>query len=237
MIEIKIHRQPTDSTCGPTSLHAVYRYYQDDISLEDVIAEVEMGSNGGTIAPLLATHALKRGYKCTIYPYNMHVFDPTWFYPKPISVNDLIAKLEQQCEVVDSDDIRYSSKAHIEYLKLGGLIAISDLNVKLLNHYFKKKTPILTGVSATYLYLSAREREDAEGKLHYDDIHGVPAGHFVVLYGYEQDTKKVVVADPLSSNPLFQDKYYRVPVSHLMNAVMLGVLTHDANLLIIEPGK
>ena len=35
-----IQSQPTDSTCGPTCLHAVYQYWNDTISLEQVIGEV-----------------------------------------------------------------------------------------------------------------------------------------------------------------------------------------------------
>lgn len=237
MIEIKIHQQPTDSTCGPTSLHAVYSYYKDDISLKDVISQVEMTENGGTLAALLGVHALKRGYRCKIYPYNLHVFDPTWFYPEKLSKPDMILKFEKQCEHVDRDDIRQSSLAYVDFLKAGGEMQFADLNVKLLSHYFKKNVPILTGLSATYLYHSAREFENENQALVYDDIKGVPTGHFVVLYGYEKDTKNVVVADPLKSNPMYEDSYYRVNATHLINAVMLGVLTHDANILIIEPGR
>ncbi|HKJ47383.1 MAG TPA: hypothetical protein VJ991_16230, partial [Balneolales bacterium] len=58
---VDILPQPTDSTCGPTSLHAVYSYYGDDIPLQDVIDQVHCFENGGTLAVFLAIHALKRG--------------------------------------------------------------------------------------------------------------------------------------------------------------------------------
>lgn len=40
MLRIKIRNQSDDTTCGFTSLHAVYKYYGDDISLKKVISQV-----------------------------------------------------------------------------------------------------------------------------------------------------------------------------------------------------
>ena len=57
-----IRRQPDAATCGPTCLHALYRYYGDPIGLEDVIAQVPQWQEGGTLAVYLAIHALRRGY-------------------------------------------------------------------------------------------------------------------------------------------------------------------------------
>lgn len=37
---IEILPQPDDSTCGPTSLHALYSYYGDAVPLAQVIEEV-----------------------------------------------------------------------------------------------------------------------------------------------------------------------------------------------------
>ena len=91
--KLKILTQPDDSTCGPTSLHAVYQYYQDKISLDEVIEEVSFLEEGGTLAVLLACHALKRGYKAKIYSYNLHVFDPTWF---KASNEKIIKNLQEQ---------------------------------------------------------------------------------------------------------------------------------------------
>lgn len=234
-MEIVIHCQPTDTTCGPTSLHAVYQYYKDNISLTDVIAEVDIVDNGGTLAPLLGLHALKRGYYCEIHPYNIYIFDPTWFYPKKLPTNKLIEKLEQQHDEFESPTLRENSKAHIDFLKHGGEVSMHDLNPALLKKYFDKRIPLLTGVSATYLYRCAREIDDENGVIQYNDIKGLPAGHFVVLHGYEKSTKDIIVADPLKTNPLFEDSYYRVHASRLINAIMLGVLTNDANILIVKP--
>ena len=84
----------------------------------------------------------------------------------------------------------------------------------------------------------ARDPSDRIGldpRRHDDDIRGRPAGHFVVLCGYDKETREVLVADPLLKNPLSGTHSYAVSIERVLGAVLLGILTYDANLLIIEP--
>lgn len=238
MIPIKIHSQPTPVTCGPTSLHAIYNYYNDSISLEQVIDEMTYLQGGGTLAVLLARHALKRGYTAKIYTYNLSVFDPTWFNaPAEKSVRHLIQKLKLQQKVKTSQKLKKASSAYIEFLELGGRLLFEDLTPALLSRYFRKNVPILAGLSATYLYRSAREVAPDDFTVYYDDINGTACGHFVVLCGYNEESHDIVVADPYPENPEFKSHYYAVKVNRLINAIMLGILTYDANFLIIEKPK
>ena len=41
--------------------------------------------------------------------------------------------------------------------------------------------------------------------------------------------------DPLEGNPLVRSRYYAVKVQRLIGAILLGIMTYDANLLVIEP--
>lgn len=235
MININIHSQPNDETCGATCLHSIYKYYGLHIDLQEVINGVERSLSGGTLAPYLGIHALNLGFNSTIYINNLNVFDPSWFTHGEISREKLCTKLEAQIANQQDPCIIQSSTAYQQFVQLGGNVRFRTLSVKLLQTYFERKTPILTGLSATYLYSSSRERYTPEGVSIYDDINGTPCGHFVVLCGYDDKKKRVVVADPLRENPLSHNNYYTVSSHHLINAIMLGVLTYDANLLIIEP--
>lgn len=237
MIDLTIKTQPDDETCGPTCLHAIYNYYGLTMSLEEIINGVERSSSGGTLAPLLGKHALVRGFTTTIYVNNLDVFDPTWFSHGEADNDGLIAKLTAQMHHKTEMGIVQSSVAYQEYLQLGGKVRFRSLNVNLLREYFQQKAPILTGLSATYLYRSARECYTEDGCSFYDDIRGTPCGHFVVLCGYDDRKRHVVVADPHRENPLSHDNYYKVSSTNLINAILLGVLTYDANLLIIQPKK
>lgn len=60
-IPVKMLSQPDDTTCGPTSLHAVYNYFGSSLSLHQLISEVRSLEEGGTLAVMLGIDALKRG--------------------------------------------------------------------------------------------------------------------------------------------------------------------------------
>lgn len=231
-IHLEIEQQPDDYSCGPTCLHALYKYHQDHISLPDLITEIPQLEDGGTLGVILANHALKRGYNATLYTYNLRVFDPTWF---ELPAGILPHKLKQQLEIKKDDPkLTEAIKSYIEFLELGGEIRFKDLNPSLIRHYLKRNLPILTGLSSTYLYRCARER-DAQNSMVYDDLAGYPTGHFVVLSGYDINKRKVRVADPYNGNPKYLKHYYEVKVDRLVNSILLGILTYDANLIVLEP--
>lgn len=228
-IDISILTQPDDSTCGPTSLHSIYNHYGLKINLQTLITDVQYLENGGTLAVFLAIDALKRGFKATIFSFNLHLFDPTWFALERI---EIIAKLEAQMKVKKGVRLRAASRAYIQFLKLGGELICKELRPDFLKECFNKNVPILTGLSATYLYRSKREFTNKKDESIYDDIAGTPMGHFVVLCGMEDG--KILVADPYKENPISHDNFYRVSPSRLISAILLGVITYDGNLLIIE---
>ncbi|MBI4844285.1 MAG: hypothetical protein HY809_08200 [Nitrospirae bacterium] len=64
-----------------------------------------------------------------------------------------------------------------------------------------------------------------------------PAGHFVVLSGYNREEKTVMVADPFHPNPYSESHHYTTSITRVLCSILLGVLTYDANLLIIEPKR
>jgi len=230
-IPLDILPQPDESTCGPTSLHTIYSYYGDDIPLSTVIKEVEELEGGGTLGSLLANHALQRGYEATIYTFNLKVFDPTWFGHEPFYIRN---KLKQQSKFKHGKKFTMANQAYSRFLELGGVLKFEDLRPALFRKYLKKGTPLLAGLSATYLYRSMREYGP---DMAYDDLRGEPSGHFVVLTGYDKQRRTVTVADPLRENPIAEGQLYETGIDRLINAILLGILTYDANLIAITPPK
>jgi hypothetical protein len=249
-LRVEILAQPDDTTCGPTCLHAVYRYFGDDVSLPDVIRQSSQLESGGTLAVWLGNHALLRGYRATIYTFNLTVFDPTWFPSGGRTVTDanrspsakalsrrnqrLVERLQARRIATRSARLGTACHAYQEFLRLGGVILMEDLSAGLIRHYLRRSIPVLTGLSSTYLYRCARERGP---EFEPDDVRGEPTGHFVVLCGYDRQQRTVRVADPYRRNPLGTDHYYEVGFDRLVCAILLGVLTYDANLLIIQPQR
>jgi hypothetical protein len=233
-LPLDIRRQPDDTTCGPTCLHAIYNYYGDPISLDEVIAQVPQWRQGGTLAVYLAIHALRRGYRATIIPFNLTVFDPTW---AQLGSDQIAGKLRDQLNYKrEWPNFEEVTRAYLEYLALGGKLQFEVLRPALIRRFLKRGTPVLTGLSATYLYNVIREY-DADNRTVADDVRGRSAGHFVVLWGYRREDRHVLVADPLVPNPLAPDRYYDVDIYRLVCAIMLGILTYDGNLLIIRRPK
>jgi len=230
-LPFRISPQPDDTTCGPTCLHSIYQYYGDNIPLSQVIAEVPMLAEGGTLAVLLACHALERGYRAIIYSYKLQLFDPTWFRLKRAELQE---KLREQMRVKDDPKLQLASAGYLRFLDLGGQLTTADLTSALLRKYVAQSIPVITGLSSTYLHQTPREFGE---NCDHDDIRGEPAGHFVVLCGYNRKEKTLSVADPLSPNPLSAGQIYSISIHRVLNAILLGILTYDANLLIITPGK
>lgn len=231
-LKFDILAQPDDSTCGPTCLHALYRYHGREIPLETLIRDVPKLENGGTLGVHLANDALRRGFRATLYTYNLQVFDPTWFAGDGLSPDQLSEKLAAQARVKTSHRLRNACAAYVDFLRLGGEVRSEVLSGRLIRKYLNRDLPILTGLSSTYLYQAMREfGPDDED----DDIRGTPSGHFVVLSGYDREDREVLVSDPLESNPHSPTRRYSVDVDRVIASILLGVLTYDANLLIIEP--
>jgi hypothetical protein len=224
-----VESQPDDVTCGPACLHGIYRHYGDEVTLESVISELQMLDRGGTLDVFLGNHALARGYAVTLYTYNLQLFDPTWFSLPP---EEIRARLRAQAKIKRSERLQAATPGYDDFLRLGGKLALRDLEPSFLRKFLKRGIPVITGLSATYLYRAVRDIPDTNAD---DDVRGEPVGHFVVLTGYRKVTREILIADPLQANPLVDSRYYAVNTHRLIGAILLGAVTYDANLLVIEP--
>jgi len=224
-LRLDVLPQPDETTCGPTCLHAIYRYYGDDVPLQQVIREVTALPGGGTLAVWLGCHALRRGYRATIVSYNLQLFDPTWFQADQKALPGF---LSAQLDAKPEAKLRLATRAYLEFLDLGGQLTFEELTADLVRRPVARGVPVLAGLSATYLYNAARERDDRD-----DPIGGHPVGHFVVISGYDTRTRRARIADPLHDNPGYGAPVYRVGINRLMGAILLGIVTYDANLLLI----
>ena len=94
---LNIYSQPTDTSCGPTCLKAIYDYYDLAIELQKIITDVPSLDTGGTLEAYLGMHALERGFAVRMYTYNLKVFDPTWFFPKKLTPEQVRAGSKGDC--------------------------------------------------------------------------------------------------------------------------------------------
>jgi hypothetical protein len=229
---LTITPQPDDVSCGPACLEAVYRHHGVHVPLGDLLRDVPPLHNGGRLAVQLGIHALDQGLRVRLFTYNLEAFDPTWFGRPP---EELADRLRAQRRVKTSRRLREATELYLAFLERGGRIEHELLTQELLAGFLDEGLPLLAGVCATYLYGCPREVGDVV--LSYDDVRGRPTGHFVVLYGHDDATRTMHVADPAPDNPRFGSHHYAVGVERVIGAMLLGAFTWDANFLVVEPGN
>lgn len=229
LYDIKLEAQPTETSCGPTCLHGIYQYYGHANSLSEIVSKVQYIKTGGTLGVHLGIDALLKGFSVTTYTHNLNVFDPSWFN---LSNELLIEKLSAQKAVKKEAKLAEACDYYCEYLTLGGTILFEHLTPLFLHDLLLQEGPVICGLSSTYLYLSKREINDT---CEYDDIYGHPQGHFVVLGGIKKDLSEVTVFDPYKKNPIQQTIRYNVNSQHFINSILIGVITYDANIIVIKP--
>jgi hypothetical protein len=226
---LDITPQPDELSCGAASLHSLYRYHGLELPFERIRAEIPRLPGGGTLAVFLGCHALRLGFKATIYTCDLQTFDPTWFATPDI---DLSAKLEEQLDTKKDAFLRIPTAAYHEYLTLGGEIRMEDMNLELLVDLLQQFGPVIAGLSATWLYRCARERQEDMVE---DDIAGHPTGHFLIIRGVDAESRHARVADPYLHHPYPGSHDYEVSVHRLISAILLSILTFDAKLLVLQP--
>lgn len=227
-LPVDIEPQPDGITCGPTCLHALYRYHGLEVSLAKVIDSVTPLEEGGTLEVNLACDALRRGFEATIYTFNLNLFDPTWFdHPQ----TDIAAKLRERAARKRSPKFKFAVEGYCEFLARGGRLRFTDLTRAELRGMFRRGVPVIAGLNLTYLYRHPRVSGPYDDP---DDVHGESCGHFVVLAGYNRDDRSIAVADPYVPNPVGVGQKYWVHIDRVIGAILLGVMTYDASLLIVE---
>jgi hypothetical protein len=227
LLEVERLLQPDDLTCGPTSLLQTYRFYGLDRTLDEVIHSTRRNPDGGSLAVYLGLSALAEGLGATVYSYNFTIFDPTW---DRLSGDELIDRLDRRARVVEGERLRRITRSYADFMRAGGRVELPELDRRLLVDLLSSGRPIITGLSATYLYRTPRELYEE-----YDDIRGNPVGHFVVISGYDPEQDRFMVVDPSPHSPHSPTGVYPVPAERLMAAILLGDATYDAVLLVLDP--
>lgn len=229
--DVSMNPQPCDTSCGPTCLHGIYDYLGRHVEHQELIDAIPTTQGGGRLGVQLAIDAIQRGFQVRIYSHNLTVFDPTWF---SLPQSEAAARLRLQASLKPDPKTQEASLLYAEFIDRGGKILFEDLTPSFLRKLLMRSGPVICGLSATYFYRTMRERDENCAD---DDVGGYPQGHFVVLSGINGRQTEVLVTDPYETNPLVENQKYRVSTLHFINSILIGVITYDANLLVITKPK
>jgi len=231
-LPFEITPQPTETTCGPAALQSVYRYWGLEVPIDTAIQGIVSLPGGGTWAVHLGRDALARGFRARIYTCDLQLFDPSWFKTGAPPLSD---RLRRQSAARDLPlALQEQALAYLDFLEAGGEVRMDEMGTELVSGYLRRGVPVIAGLSCTWLYRSARERWDGHRAIP-DDLAGTPTGHFVVVRGIDSTHREVLIADPFLHPPYPGSRDYTMPIRRFFNALMLGVVTNDAKLLVIRP--
>jgi hypothetical protein len=150
-LQLDILAQPDNVTCGPTCLHAVYRFYGDQLPLDQVIQRDSAASRRWDIGCFAGVPRFAPRLRRDHFDVQSADLRPD-LVSAPISLAWRIV-----CE------LRWPSSGSSKLAcgerglsgiatDLGGRIQMEDFTSRLIRRYLKREIPILTGLSATYLY-------------------------------------------------------------------------------------
>ena len=94
-------QQPDEATCGPTCLHAVFRYWGDDEALDSVIGRAERLEHGGTLAVFLACDAASVDHDMCLGWSEFSDADLVRFYKNWFSEEITIATSQPESEATE----------------------------------------------------------------------------------------------------------------------------------------
>ncbi len=218
-----------EDECASASLLQVLQYYGDTkTTLDDIIDYCGEHFRFRDWDYLLGCFALDRSYYARIHTRSLSIFDSTWFN---LDKESLIQKLKKQKEYFQGMEKEFygykklylETKSAIRFLEKGGDIDFSSISGKLILSYLERKIPVIATFTAQLVYKLPKESDED-----YDEIHGEPWKHTLVINGFEKS--RFYVTDPAEFQP---DPKYSINSATLIDAI----IRYDSNLLIVTNNR
>lgn len=194
--------QPTNTSCSPTALSMLLGFYDKDISVDEISAQVpqvknDKGENFGTINQQMATWCKSLGFDVVLYTADVQVIDQSWSKLSPTEVIERLEARKAGLKVPSLGDVWNTAycQAYIEYIQSGGELHIVNAITSRLLYELLENGPVLPCLSFDTLYGKGRTSNDGEKETKPDDVNGKAWNHSVVIYGND-DKGNFLVADP-----------------------------------------
>ncbi len=229
-----IKQKPAE--CMQTSATQLLSFFDPTIKVDDVINEVpvyvENGEKIGTSPGHLATYFVQKGYKTTVYIFDVELFDLSW---EMTSGSEIIELLKQRQKYIPANS--WLAKYHhilVDgwelFVKAGGSFAQPPLTAQLIKDLLIK-SPILVMVNSTYLNHQSKQQYDKKkDKFEDDAIKGRSLTHGVTCTGYKDGRFLIVDPDP----PEGREQHRWIQSDHLIASIMAAQTESDNLLMVIE---
>jgi len=198
--------------CGSVCLLNIYTYFNIPKSLEQILIELNIGQADTSYLPQLARNCNDQKLDTIILSSNPHTISPTW---KDKTREEIIAMLKKWISHNSNDGWLKAAIFLLFYLQEGGNIKIVDLSTSIIDTYLNKGYIILSCLEESWLW----EKRKIDNKVEYDDTKGHTRGHFVVIYGKENDN--YLISDPYPTGLPNKEGLYQVGKQKLLVSTLL----------------
>jgi len=222
-LPLERYAQPTNVTCGPTSLRMVMNYYDKPVSQEEIMRHFTLYPGIGVLDPHMAMAAMDYGFKVKTISYNYRVIHPAW---EKLPPDSLLAKLQAYLPQIKNYKDSVAAAGYIQYLKRGGRIEFQPLDRVLIVNYLKQGMPVIAALDMEYLYA---------GTIAWSAGKPEHATHFVVIHGYNAAKDEFEISDPWYEVIIPNENgHYFAPAARVLTAILLGFQVNDGDLIIVE---
>jgi len=204
MIKHKVRHfyQPTNHTCGQSSMAILLSFFGVETTPEEVAAKVpvnknDKGEDWGTINQQLATWCISQGYEVEMHTADFQIIDLSWAdLPKDKLLERMkSARDHREIPALGKEWSKIYMQSYIDFVEAGGILHIHPfISTKLLDAALQK-SPLLSCVCYNVLYNSGRSNNIALRRSDADDLEGKLTNHSIVIYG-KTDNCNYLIADP-----------------------------------------
>lgn len=204
------------SSCGPVSLYNIYEHFGIKTSLHQILNDLKIDDKKATYPAQLAVDIKKHGLSTILLTSSPRLVAPNWVNHEN---KEIIEKLSKWLKKHKNDKWSGNVKHLLTYLKHNGDILITDLTTKLIDEYLDQGYLVMPCLEDSWIW----GQRKIKGKAEFDDIAGEPRGHFVVVYGKEDN--EYLVSDPYPTGLQNREGIYRIDKDKLLVATLFWSAT------------
>jgi len=216
-----IQQEVGSATCGPNCLLNIYENLGIKTKVKEILKDLNITNKDYTYIPQLARHLNDKKLSTIILSSNPNSVSPTW---ENLKSSEIMEKLKKWLVYNKKDDWFYENLLLYFYLQEGGHIKILDLSTSIIDEYLHAGYSLISCLNESWLWQQRKIKDIVE----YDDIKGKGTGHFVVIYGKEDDT--YLISDPYPTKIKDRDGLYKIKKQKLL----VSTLVWDRSLIAVK---
>lgn len=233
--------QPTNNSCGQSSLAMLLSYYDKQLTPEDIMKIIPVrknakGEDWGTLNQHLAIWCLSQGFDVVMHSADFQILDTSW---AGLSSDELLQRLisikgHRDVPSLGKEFSELYTESYIDFLKAGGELHVHQYLSEKLIDSFLAEGPMIICVCVNVLYGEGRTKDlavPALRKSQTDDINGGLYGHALVVHG-KNDAGEYMIADPWK-----EPGFYTVHADKLIGAMYAAQIDTDTSMFGLRPRK